>query len=565
MVFITWAIVPLQSAIFSTGIVTRSRLVPMKISQTLMPAANQTMSLTSRFFNTAYGVSWLEQKLPPFTTTEYALLPFQPETPIFNTTTTETWTGATHMFYTNLTCKPGRIVGQGESHSWTAEGIPVNSTHFGDDDGCVIANHDVFNFDKIGQMVTYTQGGRYSPNCSEGENIHKYFALASNSRSTDGTGRYSNFTILFCKPTYHVRNVTATVNATTRAVVQVDYDKAEPPQPVTNGVFNITNFEYMIGEGKSFVQREGNVTDTSIVQQTPKLYERNITWPSSAMVGYAVAMSNMDRTELNDPVKFGQALELAHKLLFSTAITQLLVPSSESDGSLYGGFQSSAEGVRRDSPGSIVLVRSFAIAVEVCLGLVGVLTCLLWLYYRQRPSSMVSDPGSIFDVMQLVRSSRKLLHDFNDNGTITDKALEERLQGQRFRLSTSIVNGLPTMKLQADDKDRLAYAEAVPARAETGIDCPEQFQGVRPLELKYPIGIMITLVIACAMAILIALYMRILADNGKYSSLRPRPQRDVTGHNNTLEVMSCARKPSSMDQNIKAGLILFSIMVKPRP
>ena len=129
------------------------------------------------------------------------------------------------------------------------------------------------------------------------------------------------------------------------------------------------------------------------------------------MVGYAVALSKMDRALLNDPINLKQAFERAHKLLFSMAINQLLVPYDEADGSSYGAFQLSSEGIRRDYSGSIMLVRSFAIVVEVCLGMVGLLTCALWFYFHRRPNSMVSDPGSISDIMELVRSSQKLLQD----------------------------------------------------------------------------------------------------------------------------------------------------------
>ena len=76
MVF--WIITPLQSAIFTTGVVTRALNTTMVTSSALVNMREQKAALTANFIGSAFGIAWLDEKLPPFTTNDVAFVPFRP-------------------------------------------------------------------------------------------------------------------------------------------------------------------------------------------------------------------------------------------------------------------------------------------------------------------------------------------------------------------------------------------------------------------------------------------------------------------------------------------------------
>jgi hypothetical protein len=500
MMFVTWAIVPLQSAIFSTGTVTRTRETPMTITGSLMPLEEQTAALNSQFLNTAYGVSWLGQKPPPYTTKEYALLPFSPVAGVPAYSGSDTWTSSTLAYYTNLTCTPAII----------KQGVVKKNFIFEDGNGCV--TEDIaFPGASPQFLVMYipyfddpnTDWALQNPKCTV-EHSHNFLAIWGESQSID-----DNISAQFCRPTYYIQPVTATVNVTNHAVINIDYiDAPDMDMKLPEADFNITNFEYVIGTGSSQYQVNrplaGDLPDVSIIEQLPRLINYSLAWPLENMVGYGMAASSGQAKDLADPLQMHKAFESAHKLLFSMAVAALTTTERPS---INGSF-----GLITDQPASIIFVRSFSIIVEVFLAAVCVLTCVLWVIYQQRQTNMTHDPASISDIMRLVYSSKEPLHGFDDSGTLTTQLLKERLHGHRYRLVTYYKNGSAEMHLETLETGAEGVDKS--ATSHTTIDCPEQFQAVRPFELTFITGGMIGAVIIAAIAILSFLYRRILQFNG---------------------------------------------------
>lgn len=104
MLVIFWVITPLQPAIFNTGIVKRTFVGKISDVGSLVPLPSQLRLMNSNILNRAYGMSWLEQQPPPFTTTEFATLPFRP-TNSSTSLPSATWENTVHAYSTNLTCK----------------------------------------------------------------------------------------------------------------------------------------------------------------------------------------------------------------------------------------------------------------------------------------------------------------------------------------------------------------------------------------------------------------------------------------------------------------------------
>ncbi|KFY15096.1 hypothetical protein V492_02234 [Pseudogymnoascus sp. VKM F-4246] len=510
MMLVTWAIVPFQSAIFSTGTVTRTREALMSTSGSFMPLENQKVALNSGFLNTAYGVSWLDQKVPPYTTKEYALQPFSPVADEVTYSGNDTWSASTVAYYTNLTCtpaimRPGRV-----NTSWI----------FDNGNGCATYDIDFPTASSAKFLVMYipyfddpnSDWALQNENCSI-EHSHNFLSVWGQSQSIQNTPykKFGNISAQFCRPTYYVRPVTATVNATTFAVLNTDYKSAtdaDADTPLSETDFNVTNFEYMIGTGTSQYQFDKPVSedlpDISIVQQLPRVMKFNISFPFSNMVGFAMAASSGHVKDLSDHSQMHKALESAHKLLFSTAVASMITPKVLTE--------NERTGLVIDQPGAIIFVRSFSIAVEVFLALVGILTCVLWLVYQQRQTNMTQDPASISDIMRLVCNTREPLQGFYDSGTLTTQLLGQRLRGHGYRLNAYNKGGVIEMRLESTEQATRKHNNV--DEFQSNIDCPEQFQAIRPFELTFTTGGMACAVIIAAIASLSYLYHRITKFNG---------------------------------------------------
>jgi len=348
-----------------------------------------------------------------------------------------------------------------------------------------------------------------NPNCTV-DHSHNFLALWGINLPlvVDGIDwrKVGNLTALFCQPTYYVRTVTATVNASDHAVVGISYDTTLPPVTLSEDIFNVTNFEYVIGTGVTQRPVEGDIPDISLIEQYPRIFERRIQWPPSNMVGYGVAASAVEPVGLSDPLELHNAFEVAHKLLFSMAISALISPTTDNPTVVQ------RNGLRQDRPGGIIFVRTFSIIVEISLAAVGLMGCILWIYSQQRRSEILSDPASIADIMSLIHSNKKLSSEFGDNGTVTTEVLKERLEGHKFQLTASIQRS--EMKLEALDQNKRGDSFASKKSIKTDIDCPGQYQGVRPFEMTFITGFVMVGVISTAIAVLIFLYDRTIRFNG---------------------------------------------------
>ncbi|KFY04786.1 hypothetical protein V491_09262 [Pseudogymnoascus sp. VKM F-3775] len=508
MILVTWAIVPFQSAIFSTGTVTRTREALMATTGSFMPLENQKVALNSQFLHTAYGVSWLDQEVPPYTTKEYALQPFSPTSNSLMSSGNDTWSSSTLAYYTNLTCTPA-IIKPGRSNSYI----------FDNGNGCVSYEIRPQGAEAAKYLVMYipffddpnNDWTLQNENCTI-EHSHNFLAVWGQSQFIENTTykEFGNISAQFCHPTYYVRPVTATVNATSRAVISIDYESsANTDLPLSDTDFNITNFEYIIGTGVSQYHFsrpvEEDLPDTAKVEQLPRLLKFNMSGPYESMVGYAMAASSGQAEDLSDHFQMHKAFESAHKLLFSTAVATLITSNEPTFNERIG--------LVVDQPGSIIFVRSFSIIVEVFLAVVGILTCVLWLVYQQRQSNMTQDPASISDIMRLVCNTTEPLRGFDDSGTLNTKLLGERLRGHWYRLNAYNKDGAIEMRLESikrmtgQDIDKIAEFQS-------SIDCPEQAQAIRPFELTFTTGGIVGAVLLAAIASLSYLYHQIIKFNG---------------------------------------------------
>lgn len=82
----------------------------MLVSTGFLPTDKQRIEMTANFTRSAFGITWLNETLPPFTTPQYVLAPFNLETNSRDSLyTSENVTATTRLYSVDIHCKPATI------------------------------------------------------------------------------------------------------------------------------------------------------------------------------------------------------------------------------------------------------------------------------------------------------------------------------------------------------------------------------------------------------------------------------------------------------------------------
>lgn len=476
MLMIFWIVTPLQSAIFTTGTVMRTNPSSMYTSNSLMPLETQSLALTANFINIGYGISWLNQTLPPFTTHEYAALPFRPVSNASSTLPVEKWSANTTIYNTNLTC--------------TAATFTVDSTSsytFDNGRGCSVSHIALPLAKPLKALMLYIgyyddPNNDYSlanPNCTV-EHSNNFLALFAPEGSNSTTEVYDMLSAQFCTTSYHAQTSTLTVNASSSAVVgsSIVLQNATQQLESLQDIMNITAFEYILGVGINGADTRANYQDTEIVQQSARLESYGLNLPVTNMVGFAVALSSYPINQFSNPAVLQAAFQNAHQLLFTTAFSTL-TQSSNADKPI-----AVRTGIRQDSLGAIILVRSISIVVEGALALIVLFTASLWAFNYQRASNLKEDPASIGNVIALISRSDNVIKGMQDSHTATEKNLQASLVRNKYRLSQNDGGNVQVEQVKSASGE-VSIVDSPP----DDLDEREAFAPVQPLELRMAFGI----------------------------------------------------------------------------
>jgi hypothetical protein len=505
MLLVFWVITPLQSAIFNTGLTTRSLKAVMGTSSILMPLELQPSSLSANFLNTAYGISWLGQRLPPFTTYEVAFPPFQPNQHSGPFLPSETWSTTADAYSTSLNCTPANVVID-----------PLGYT-LSNDRGCSISGVALADtLDEANYMILYV--GYYddphsdwalqNPNCTA-EFSNNFLALWASNSSRISTGIYRNLTALFCEPSYHVQEMSVKINAINGSVSSHEPISLDVGAGPLKNVFNISNFEYMLGVGAQQVQQRTNYPDTEVLEQYPQLASYDLTWPVSNMVGFAVALNSLPIADLASPDALHNAFEKAHQLLFAVAFNTLLISQNSTN------LLDLRDGIREDNSEAIIMVRSISIVVEAALGLTAALTACLWYLSHQRASNLASDPASLADTMSLTTAVQSFLLGLKDNGTMTASTLARKLSYCTFYLKVDGLIGQPNLHMISECSSKSGDCTITLDTSRNSIITEEHFNPVRPKELRLVVGWILAGILCLSLAIILFLEIWSLRNNGE--------------------------------------------------
>ncbi|KAH7310374.1 hypothetical protein BKA65DRAFT_413820 [Rhexocercosporidium sp. MPI-PUGE-AT-0058] len=505
LILIFWVITPLQSAIFNTGTVTRLVPTEMATSASLAALASQATRLNVNFLNSAYGILWLGQKLPPFTTSDFALLPFQPvssaSAPISTASPAESWSTNAEIYSTSLNCTPAEVAIEPKGYTFSnGRGCSVSQ---------MVLASAAFDTQYMVAYIGYHNNAvldwsLQNPNCSS-EHSNNFLALWASRDSMILPGIYRNLTALFCRPSYLIQDMYVKFNSTDGMVATTNLYPPKDSQASLHNVFNTTHFEYLLGVGMQPEQERGNFPDTALLEQFPQLLDYNLTWPVSNMVGFGIAQNATPVAGLADPARLHDAFERAHKLLFAVAFSTLTSARNLT------ALENVRPGIRQDTVGAIIMVRTISIIVEATLAAIAALAASLWYFSHQRPSRLIRDPASIADVMSAVQHE-SISDLFKNDGTMTAPTLSQEISCRSFTIDTVDVQGAPSVRIVAKNLPN-GQSSTRASTASTNVTSGG-FVPVRPVELKFTVGFVLVLVILFSIGGIIFLQIWSQKENG---------------------------------------------------
>lgn len=506
MMVISWAITPLQSGIFATSTHIIESLVPVQTRSLLASLTDGMPTLSAAFLSDAYGVIWLDEKVPGFVTWENALEPFdlggQYQTAFIN------WTVPSTSFFTELVCTPAQI------------GIMENgiSLSFSDGKNCTYTGLDSPP-EKLGHLLHYIgyQNGAntdyaLASSCPQ-TSAHEYLAVWAEVKPTaiiDNKQelKYVNFTAAFCEARYYSQPVNATVLSSNFSVLET---VPTGPKVDLTDQYDWTRYEYALNvgvTGRDDSQEEAkDFPDAIVLDMSTWLKSWSLQSWYNNMIAFAIGSSGMTIEQFSDPRLMYQAFSSAHKLLFALAVNRLVGSTQH---------QSNVKTATiTEEVNSIVVVRVFAILVECFLLIVaGGCLGLLILNWR-RKSNFAEDPASIMHVIKLLSRSGNTLKEFMNLDYRDDESLEARMRGRHYQLHRVVDDHFPVPQaLLSRTHNCLPYVSPAEEQCWRRIRPHPVAKAVLPYELSWYSGVPFIAILSSSIALLIALYERTQRLNG---------------------------------------------------
>lgn len=465
----------------------------MQASAEIMPLATHQNILNSNFLNTAYGISSLGQRHPPYTTSEFALFPFKPS---INTeeiqSSTQTWSTKTDVYSTSLDCEPAIRYSSNETG--------FSHQIFDNGRGCTISDFS-FSLNSADVLLLYlgwfgdavvdrSIGG---PNCTR-EHADNFLAIWATKGTKFNSVDDDSMTALFCRPKYHVQEAVVTVNASDGRVASHKLIGTREQLPVPNEIFNTTHFEYLVSTGVPPVRQRANRPDTFRLEPYPSVAKYNLSWPMPNAVGFGVSLNEGTVQDLKDPKVLHRAFEKAHQLLFAVAFNIVTRPLNSTT------IDRPRDGTIKDNLGAITVDTTIARIVQGAFGLVIVMTLSLWCLTFRRPSHLRSDPATISNMMSLVR----------------DIDLGDDISGHIFKLTTYGTENRGRICLLANSRKEITFPISITKSKSLHIEDINQARPViRPFELRVGFGVLFITVISSALIAVIFLQLYSSRRNGK--------------------------------------------------
>ncbi|KAF6817267.1 hypothetical protein CSOJ01_02449, partial [Colletotrichum sojae] len=461
MVIIFWLVTPLLSAVFGIGSVIVQRTVNTSPVAALRPALEQGPMMDVSILNEGYAQTWLNQPSPPFTTSEYTLLPFTAESKTTQVSSAN-WTAPMTKYWTELQCWPAQASMNGPASK--------QSYDFLNGRGCNASEVDVYgdNLNTLPYKMLYI--GYHSSDwadywlgmtCSKTSANNQFLATWGQS-SIKGPEYKVNLTSIFCETNYYKQSVNATVRSSDLVPLEDSVVPLGPRERVAETEFNKTAFEYLMGAGVSVVELE---------------VERE--YPVGRFLEHHPQVQHLNMTLAH--VANGRVCAL-------TNVTEATTSADTVDFFLHG----------------IIVSRLFSAILEDFMILVGIFTILLWWRVYRAPSRLTMDLASLGSLISMCQNNPELLDRFSGKGCVSEEALKDLFQDQRLKLFCGCQSSSGQMLIKVVDVRGKSSGEQRfnLSHPDTGLSIGH-YSPVKPLALRREVGVTVILAMAGAVAGLI--------------------------------------------------------------
>ncbi|KAK5993470.1 hypothetical protein PT974_06901 [Cladobotryum mycophilum] len=483
-VLILWLITPLQSAILGTGVVIRTDIVNITQRSQLLPVEQQQKLIAPELLQTGYSVGWLNQSTPPFTTMDYAMLPFHLGHDTAPTKSGTNYTAVTSKLSVDLDCWPAKIYPRPSAGKQTYD--------FLDGRGCNFTLPFPLSGEIFMQYISY-KSSPYSdyflesPACPEtASSSHQALAVWTEIISTgvyDKDPKY-NITAMFCQPRYYSQEVLATVEASRFKPITSAEKALSPREILSADKFNSSAFEFLIinGMDADFYTRDDPY---NVGISFPRLRDRGLAVPISTMIGFALAQTNLSVSAYADPKVLQEAFQWAHRYLFSVAVSALL----KNETSFANNTATSTYALS-----GIIVSRPFSAGVEALLLVVSIFTLTLWWTYRNTPCNLSTDASSISSLVDVFRNSSVVASEFITMDSTSDEVLLRKFKDYKFRLVSIQEDGQTHLSIER------VWTEPQLVEEQESSAEPGFYKPVRPIALRREIGFLLIIILLGAVA-----------------------------------------------------------------
>ncbi|KAK3955376.1 hypothetical protein QBC32DRAFT_205489 [Pseudoneurospora amorphoporcata] len=432
---IFWGTTPLLGAIFGVKPVAVVTTAPKAMSATLPSLEDQTYKIDTSMLYGTYGVAWLNQSYPAFTTSDYAVVPFAPAIAGSRNRTEESWTATTQMLSTDLDCWPASITTTLNDRSFV----------FDNERGCntTVAFFQTSPFPDVNNVSVVLYIGYHGdahldyqlkqPKCSTNTS-HQFLAVyAEQTRNSLGNVEYKNITGSFCETRYHKQQVSVTVSADTNKPLDGSLSYLGLKEQLGEDEFNSTAFEFLLNTGKPFTTYGNFEFPTPVrdfaacttLEPFGALSKKDVAWPVTNMVNTALGLSDRPVKQWRDSKILEDSFRIAHKAAFAVAVSNLLSPVQVSNGEDVS--------VKRTMYG-VVVNRTIAYVFEGLLLAVAFLIAAVWYTSARAESNLSGDPATIGFTLRALQRSRSLLGRFAMEDCTGAPELKKSLLNERFNL-----------------------------------------------------------------------------------------------------------------------------------
>ncbi len=518
MVLVFWGITPLQSGIFVASTITRTDTISVWASNASSTSATKTAPSSITYLYSVFGISWLNETLPPFMTRDYALAPFG-MTDVEEAKNEERWSAATQLYSLDLDCDVAITEDVDSIDGFRYDDPQMMRFYSGRGCRTRLEKRDIS--DTAGYLAFFAgyHANEYahyyiSSDCPQNSS-HVAFIVWARTRRQD-TDKVGDSAALFCEAKYYYQNVNASVSAMSGKVLGVS--NLGPKMPLPEDLFNSTSFEMELTSGSQVTREREDIPSGIMPDPNHRLQDMDIILPTNIYtIGYAIAAEKRPPADYLNPETLRHSYQSAYRLLFARSMTDLLKSRAVKT--------AGQSGVRSYKTGAVKLVPIFAYLVEGLLATTATLAAGLLYINAKRPRKLTGDPAAITTTMSLVAESHELPDYFSGLESLGQKQFEQSLQSKKFRLARSVqsqgysLEVTETQKLQERKPNRFRWNNLFKRKTACVRTAKtyDPVKAIRPFELGTPAAILFITVLIFLLSFIATLQIRILDLDGMLS------------------------------------------------